>query len=79
LTLFLDIATKERHGAVCLLNTENGGQCISGSFVGVIRGYGKSFLLFDMPQPDPAHDGIGLCHAPQDEYRYDPEGRGGNG
>jgi len=35
-------------------------------------------LLFDMPQPDPAHNGISLWHAPQGEHGHQPEGHGGN-
>jgi len=35
-------------------------------------------LLFNVPQPDPAHDRIGLCHAPQGEHCHEPEGYGGN-
>jgi len=32
-----------------------------------------------MPQPDPAHDRIGICHAPQGEHGHQPEAHGGNG
>jgi hypothetical protein len=31
-------------------------------------------LLLDMPQPNPAHNRIGFCHAPQGEDRDNPEG-----